>query len=141
MKQSLFRFHFLLGIFGFFIGYTLYKIGFADYGEVHRLFVLEDLRMLLSFVGAVMIAAFCFMIFSESRKTYPKPHHKGIVPGSVIFGAGWALTGACPAIAMVQLGSGALPAIATAIGIMLGVWIFRKLQPRFFRWDTGSCDI
>jgi len=141
MRNSALRYHFLLGVFGFLLGFTLYCIGFADYGEVHRLFILDDLRMLLSFIGAVMFAAIGFLILGRGHKIQPKPFHKGIIPGSTLFGVGWAITGACPAIAMVQLGSGSMPAIITALGILTGAWIFRKLQPRYFRWDTGSCDI
>ena len=141
MKRSNLKFHIYLGVFGFLLGYTLLKIGFADFGEVHRLFIFQDIRMLLSFVGAVLVAGFGFLIFSNRKKILSKPYHKGIIPGSVLFGTGWAITGACPAIVMVQLGNGTIPALATAGGIILGVWLFRKLQPRFFRWDTGSCDI
>lgn len=141
MKPGDKRYHLLLGLFGFLVGFALLNIGFADFGEVHRLFILEDLRMLLTFMGAVAVAAIGFLVLARGKRLHPKPFHKGIIPGSVIFGIGWGLTGACPAIAMVQLGSGSMPAIITAAGILSGVWIFRKLQPRFFRWDTGSCDI
>jgi len=141
MNNSGTRYHVLFGIFGFLMGFTLFSVGFADFGEVHRLFTLVDVRMLLSFMGAVAIAAVGFLLLTGSYKVQPKPLHKGIVPGSVLFGTGWALTGACPAIVMVQIGSGSFVAVITAIGILTGVWIFRKLQPKYFRWDTGSCDI
>ncbi len=141
IRNSTLRYHVLLGVFGFLLGFALYCIGFADFGEVHRMFILDDLRMLLSFMGAVMLAAIGFLIVGRGHKIQAKPFHKGIIPGSSLFGLGWAITGACPAIAMAQLGGGSMPAIITALGILAGVWIFRKLQPRYFRWDTGSCDI
>jgi uncharacterized membrane protein YedE/YeeE len=52
---------------------------------------------------------------------------------------GWALSGGCPAIPMVQLGEGKLPALATVAGIFLGMLVYGVVQRRYLHWDTGSC--
>ena len=39
--------------FGLVLGYCLERIGFANFGEVHRLFVFADFRLLFTFMGAV----------------------------------------------------------------------------------------
>ena len=139
--SSLGKSHLLLGLFGLLMGYSLYFIGFSNYDEVHKLFLLEDLRLLLTFAGAVLLAAVGFAVAARGRSLPGKKIHKGTIIGGVIFGAGWAISGACPSIALVQLGSGYLPALATVAGIITGIWLFKKLKPKYFRWDTGACEL
>lgn len=141
MNRRALRYHLLFAIFGLVMGFCLYWIGFADYDEVHRLFIMEDLRLLFTFAGAVVLAGVGFATLARHQSLPPKPLHKGTIPGGILFGIGWAITGACPSIAMVQLGVGKLPALVTIAGIIIGVWIFRNLRARFFNWDTGACDI
>jgi len=140
MKNFNMRSHVLLGIFGLAMGFGLYRIGFSDFGEVHRLFTFADLRLLLTFMGAVVFAGVGFQILARGKTIPPKKFMKGTIPGGILFGVGWALTGACPSIALVQLGEGRIPALATVAGILAGTWIFRVLRPRFFPWDSGSCN-
>ena len=57
--------HLRYGFFGLFMGFVIARIGFADFGEVHRLFTLVDLRMLIAFAGAVLFAMIGFMILES----------------------------------------------------------------------------
>ncbi len=57
----------------------------------------------------------------------------------MLFGAGWALSGACPSIALVQLGEGQLAAAFTLAGIFTGNWLYAVARERYLHWDTGSC--
>ena len=62
----------------------------------------------------------------------PKQFGRGIryVVGGVLFGLGWALTGACPGPLFALLGSG-FGVIAVAIASALaGTWIYGLLRPR-----------
>ena len=52
---------------------------------------------------------------------------------------GWAMTGACTSIALVQLGEGKLGALLTIFGSVTGVWIYRAIAAPNFRLDTGIC--
>jgi uncharacterized membrane protein YedE/YeeE len=127
------------GFFGIAMGFGLSRIGFSDYGEVHRMFTFQDFRLLLTFIGAVaailLLTRIAFGGGGESR-----PIHKGTVFGGILFGAGWALTGACPSIAIVQLGEGKLPALLTLAGVFAGTALYPAVHRRLFRWDSGSCD-
>ena len=60
--------------------------------------------------------------------------------GGVLFGAGWALTGACPSIALVQLGEGKLGALVTLVGIFAGNALYAAVHERYFRFSVGSCE-
>ncbi len=125
---------------GLLLGYSLSRIGFADYGEVHRMFTFADLRLFLTFCAAVVASAAGFFVFRRLTQGWASTRlHPGIVPGGMIFGLGWALSGACPAIVLVQLGEGRVLALVTLLAIMLGNWIYGRIHRRFFRWETGSC--
>lgn len=108
---------------GLALGMVLSFAGFADFGEVHRMFCFADLRLTLAFGCAVTLAALGFKLLPKCEE--PTCMHKGIIPGGILFGAGWALTGACPSAAFVQLGEGQLPAIVTCVGIFCGILLFR----------------
>ncbi|MCG6873164.1 MAG: YeeE/YedE family protein [Gammaproteobacteria bacterium] len=134
--------HLLYGIFGLAFGYSLSRIGFSDYGEVHRMFVFADLRLLLTFASAVVLSAVVFAFLSAERKRQlqSKHIHPGTIPGGLLFGLGWAITGACPSIGLVQLGEGQLAAAWTILGILAGAGAYRRVHARFFGWDTGACE-
>ena len=132
--------HLRYGFFGLFMGFVIARIGFADYGEVHRLFTLVDLRMLIAFAGAVLFAMVGFFILARNHKLQEKFLHKGTIPGGMMFGTGWALTGSCPSIALVQLGAGYLPAVVTMVGILIGAWTYKVMNGRVFYIDSGACE-
>lgn len=135
------RAHVLMGCFGLLMGVSLSNIGYTDYGEMHKMLTFADLRMLFVFMGGLAITSLGFLIMARGRKFQSKPFHKGSIAGGVLFGIGWAITGSCPGVAVIQLGQGYLGGLATMIGIAMGVWSYRHIHSRFFRWDTGACQV
>lgn len=129
--------HLLLGLFGTAFGVLLSRLGFVDFSAVHRMHMLAELRMLFAFLGAVALSAGAFAFLRP--KGFARRVHRGTILGSMLFGAGWALTGACPAVAIIQIGAGHLGGVLTSIGIVLGIVIQRRVQAKL-RWDSGSCD-
>ncbi|MBM4364110.1 MAG: YeeE/YedE family protein [Deltaproteobacteria bacterium] len=124
-------------------GYALSRIGFSDWGEVHRMFTFADLRLTLGFAGAVaLLAAFWPLVRRASREPpvwAPRRLYPGTVPGALLFGAGWAVSGSCPSIALVQLGEGQLGALATRCGIFAGNALYAQAHRLWFRWSVQSC--
>lgn len=141
MKTAHIKSHFEYGLVGILFGAVLTRIGFADYDELHKMFILSDMRMMYSFAGAVAISMIVLLLLNKRVPKQHKIFQPGTVPGSMLFGFGWAITGACPSLVFVQLGHGALPAVFTMMGIIFGVWLYRKLHGRFFGWDTGTCGV
>ena len=105
------------------------------------MFVFADLRMFLTFAGSVgllMVAGLAFLSRFPRQDKFIQP---GTLPGSMLFGFGWAVTGASPSLIFVQLGQGKLPAIMTLFGIYLGLVIYGKMHAKYFLWDVGgSCS-
>jgi uncharacterized membrane protein YedE/YeeE len=71
-------------------------------------------------------------------KVRRKPWHRGAIWGGLLFGAGWALSGACPGTSLVQVGEGKLVALFTVVGILTGTYLYgwvrsnlgRSISPR-----------
>jgi uncharacterized protein len=125
-------------IAGLALGYTVTNIGFGDYSELNRMFTFQDLRMLLAFAGGVVIIAVVFAIIRVRRT--PKRIHAGVIPGAALFGIGWAISGGCPAIPIIQVASGYLPALVTIAGVVIGIRLCRWTTTKHIHIDTGSCD-
>ncbi len=126
-------------IAGLALGFTVANIGFGDYTQLNRMFTFQDLRMFLAFAGAVGIIIVAFALIGVRRT--PGRIHAGVVPGAVLFGTGWAISGGCPAIPIVQVASGYLPALVTIAGVVVGMRLCRWANARFFHLDRGSCGL
>jgi uncharacterized membrane protein YedE/YeeE len=50
--------------------------------------------------------------------------------GSLLFGIGWGISGACPGPIATQLGQGIVWGVPTTAGLVLGIVLFRRMQAR-----------
>jgi hypothetical protein len=130
-----------LAFVGLFFGFSLSRIGFTSWDEVHNMFLFADLRLTLTFVAAVALLGVAWFVIKRLASTSwsGRRIHPGTIAGGVIFGVGWSLSGACPSIALVQLGEGQLGGLVTLLGVFAGNWIYSVVHERHFRWTTSSC--
>ena len=128
-------------LIAFALGYTLQRAGFSSWTEVNKMFRFADLRLFLGFCGGVALLAVGWLVIQRvQRPRWTKRRlHPGTIPGGVLFGAGWALCGACPSISLVQLGEGKLAALITLGGLLIGNYLYPLAHARWFRWSTRSC--
>lgn len=127
---------------GLAFGFALSRIGFSQWDEVHAMFTFADLRLTLGFAVAVALLAGAWLAVSRATGATWSPRlvHRGTLPGAVLFGVGWAVCGACPAIALVQLGELQLGGLVTLAGIFAGNWLYAVVHERWFRWSQASCS-
>jgi len=138
MKTNI-SYHIFMALLGLLMGGIMVYTGFTDFTEVHNMFIFSDFRLLFGFAGAVGLAMIGFFIINKGKTKTTRKLHKGTIPGAVMFGTGWALTGACPTIALVQIGQGQLAALFTAAGIFFGAWSYRYLSSGSLKLDTEIC--
>ncbi|HRG10566.1 MAG TPA: YeeE/YedE thiosulfate transporter family protein, partial [Cyclobacteriaceae bacterium] len=50
--------------------------------------------------------------------------------GGILFGLGWAITGACPGPLFAQIGSGFLVVIVTLLSAIAGTWFYGLLRDK-----------
>lgn len=124
---------------GAYLGILFVKSEVAVWDRVHKMFLFEEAHMYLIIGLAIAVAMISMLLIKRlSVKsidgkpiTYnPKPFHTGVAIGGMLFGAGWAITGACPGPIYAQIGAGEWPALMTLAGAMLGMFGYAALKPR-----------
>lgn len=122
---------------GILFGIALTKGEAMSWYRIQEMFRFESFHMFGIFMTAIPTGALSLWLLNKSKaKTADgeqiqmpkKEFHAGIIPGSLIFGFGWALTGACPGPLYVQVGAGYLVAIVTLLAALLGTWTFGLVQ-------------
>lgn len=128
----------LLGGVG--LGYFLGRGGLSTWSDVHSMLALASPRLYYVFASAVG----CSMVFwallrRRGMVLRPRPIHAGSIVGAAIFGVGWAITGACPAVAIIQLAEGKALALFTLLGLFLGDSLCKLAQGTLFKFESPSC--
>jgi uncharacterized protein len=92
----------------------------------------------LVMVGATAVAAIGYAI-SRSRQTswlgeplrVPSKQSldRRLILGSFTFGVGWGLAGFCPGPVIVAAGAGEIKAFIFLSAMLLGMWLFEKINP------------
>jgi len=139
MQNTSIEDYLIYAIFGLIMGATLSLGGLSDFEQIHTLFLLQNIPLLLVFAASIGLSMLGFFVLFRNREIPKKPYNGGTIPGSIMFGIGWAMTGACPSNALVQLGEGKIGALLTIFGILTGVWVYRKVAAPTFQLDTGIC--
>jgi len=134
MKQLKF---FLIGLY---FGIVLIKAEVISWFRIQEMFHFQSLHMygimgLAVLVGAVSVALIRKLglksVAGEPIDLTPKAFNKvGNITGGILFGFGWALTGACPGPFYALLGAGYWIMIVPLIGALLGVVLYGTLKPR-----------
>lgn len=66
----------------------------------------------------------------ESIIFHPKAFNKGQVYGGLLFGLGWAITGACPGPLYAQIGIGSTVIIITLLSAIAGTWVYGSIREK-----------
>lgn len=128
-------------VVGLLFGIIFVKAEIISWFRIQEMFRLQSFYMYGVIGSAVvvgMLSVFLIRKFNvktlagEEIKIAPKFFHQGQIYGGVLFGLGWALTGACPGPLFAQIGSGYLAVIVTLLSAILGTWTYgatRKWLP------------
>ena len=63
-------------------------------------------------------------IHGEDIVFQSKKFNKGQIYGGLLFGFGWAMTGACPGPLFAQIGTGVTVAIVVLLSAIAGTWVY-----------------
>ena len=126
-------------ILGIFFGIVLVKGQVISWFRIHEMFRFESPYMYLVIASAVVVGMVSLFIIRRLKaKTIDgqpielsdKQLNKGTIIGGIIFGLGWAITGACPGPIYAQIGSGTYLAIVTFLAAITGTYIYAIVKPR-----------
>lgn len=125
------------GIAGIFFGIILVKSEVISWFRIQEMFRLQSFHMygvIGSAIAVGMLSIFLIKKFNiktidgEMIKLETKKFNKGQIYGGLMFGFGWALTGACPGPLFAQIGTGATVIIVSLFFAILGTWVYGKLR-------------
>ncbi|MDB4534444.1 YeeE/YedE family protein [Vicingaceae bacterium] len=126
-------------VVGTYFGIVLTKSEVVRWQRVHDMFLFNEPHMYLIIGMGVVVAMISMLLIKKFHvKTVrgepivyePKPYHKGVIIGGTMFGAGWAITGACPGPIYAQIGGGAWMAFFTLAGALVGTFAYANLKSR-----------
>lgn len=126
-------------IVGILFGIVFVKAEIVSWFRIQEMFRLQSFHMYGVIGSAVLVGMISVWvvkkfriktIYGEAIKIAPKEFNKGQVYGGLLFGFGWALTGACPGPLFAQVGAGATVIIITLLSAIAGTWIYGLLREK-----------
>ncbi|ULQ51537.1 DUF6691 family protein [Flavihumibacter fluvii] len=122
---------------GILFGIVFVKAEIVSWFRIQEMFRLQSFHMYGVIGSAVvvgMISVFLIKkfkvktIYGEEIHFHPRKFNKGQIYGGLLFGFGWALTGACPGPLFAQIGTGSTVVIITLLSAIAGTWVYGKFR-------------
>lgn len=126
-------------VVGLLFGIVFVKAEIISWFRIQEMFRLHSFHMYGVIGSAVVVGLISILLIKkfnvktltgETVEFHPKKFQKGQVYGGLIFGLGWAITGACPGPLFAQIGSGYLVVIVTLLSAVAGTWTYGLLRDK-----------
>lgn len=126
-------------VVGIIFGITFVKAEIISWFRIQEMFRLESFHMYGVIGTAVVVGLISTLLIKryniktidgEQVEFHPKKFNKGQVIGGLLFGLGWAMTGACPGPLFAQIGTGAFAVLATLLSAIAGTWVYGYFRER-----------
>ena len=120
-------------VVGIAFGIVFVKAEIISWFRIQEMFRLQSFFMYGVIGTAVVVGMLSVWIIKkyniktlsgETIKFEDKTFNKGQIYGALIFGIGWAITGACPGPLFAQIGSGFLVVGVTFLSAVAGTWVY-----------------
>jgi uncharacterized protein len=126
-------------VVGILFGIVFIKAEIISWFRIQEMFRLQSFHMFGVIGSAVLVGILSIWmikrfkirtIYGEKIEFYPKPFQKGQIYGGILFGFGWAITGACPGPLFAQIGTGSTIIIITLLSAISGTWVYGYFRDR-----------
>lgn len=127
------------GAAGILFGIILVKAEVISWFRIQEMFRLQSFHMYGVIGSAVVTGMISILIirkfniktiYGEPIDIPKKKFNKGQLYGGLIFGFGWALTGACPGPLYALIGTGATVVIVALLSAIAGTWVYGLLREK-----------
>ena len=118
---------------GMLFGIILIKAEVISWFRIQEMFRFQSFHM-YGIIGSAVVVGIISVyllkkfsaktIYGEKIHIEPKTFNKGQIFGGLIFGIGWAITGACPGPLFALLGSGFTIILVPIISAIIGTWTY-----------------
>ncbi|WP_271424666.1 DUF6691 family protein [Aequorivita sinensis] len=121
-------------IVGIFFGIIMFKSEAASWFRIYEMFLFGSFHM-YGIMGSALAIGIIGVQLIKRKNIKPidggemrlQPKDKGFsryIIGGIIFGLGWALSGACPGPMYVLAGAGYFPILIVILGALLGTFLY-----------------
>ena len=126
-------------IAGILFGIILVKSEVISWFRIQEMFRLQSFHMYGIIGSAIVVGIISIFIIKKFKirsidgeviRFDPKKFNKGQIYGGLLFGFGWAMTGACPGPLFAQIGTGATVIIVTLFSAILGTWVYGYIREK-----------
>lgn len=124
---------------GLLFGIVFVKAEVISWFRIQEMFRLQSFHMYGVIGSAVLVGMISVWLIKklniktidgEPITIQPKQFNKGQVYGGLLFGFGWAMTGACPGPLFAQIGTGATVIIVTLLSAIAGTWFYGLIKEK-----------
>ncbi|MEY3739245.1 MAG: hypothetical protein RL544_2023 [Bacteroidota bacterium] len=132
-------YHFKYLAVGILFGVVFVKAEIISWFRMQEMFRLQSFHMYGVIGTAVVVGAisvYCIKKFQiktihgEQIKFSDKTFNWGQVIGGLLFGLGWALTGACPGPLFAQIATGSFAVIIVLMSAIAGTWVYGLVREK-----------
>lgn len=126
-------------VVGILFGIVFVKAEIISWFRIQEMFHLQSFFMygvIGSAVAVGLVSVFIIKKFNiktlqgEKIEIQPKVFDKGQIYGGLLFGFGWAITGACPGPLFAQIGTGATVIAVTLLSAIAGTWFYGLIKDK-----------
>ena len=127
------------GLLGVLFGIILVKSEVISWFRIQEMFRLQAFHLFGMIGSAIVVGIISIQLIKQFElKTInkgpviipEKKFHWGNVYGGLLFGFGWAITGACPGPLFAEIGSGFLVISVTLLSAIAGTWVYGLLREK-----------
>ena len=124
---------------GSFFGILLVKSEVVSWFRIQEMFRFQAFHMygvigsavVTGMIGVWLIRKFKIKtMYGEAIEFHKRKFNQGQVYGGLLFGLGWAITGACPGPLYAQIGTGATVIVVTLLSALAGTWVYGKIREK-----------
>ena len=126
-------------VVGIFFGIVFVKAEIISWFRIQEMFQLQSFFMYGVIGSAVVVGIISIQLIKrfnittiqgEKIEIQPKVFSKGQIYGGLLFGFGWAITGACPGPLFAQIGTGVTVIIVTLVSAIAGTWFYGLIKDK-----------
>lgn len=120
-------------VVGILFGLVFIKAEIVSWYRIQEMFRFQSFHMygvigsavVVGIISILMIKKFNIKtIYGEKIEFHDKKFNKGQIIGGLIFGLGWAITGACPGPIFAQIGTGISVMFVILFFALVGTWVY-----------------
>ncbi len=124
---------------GIVFGIVFVKAEVISWFRIQEMFRLQSFHMygvigtavVVGMISVALIKKFRIKTIQGEPITFtPKIFNKGQIYGGLIFGLGWAMTGACPGPLFAQIGAGFSVILVVLLSAVAGTWVYGYFRER-----------